>query len=128
MPSNPRLIARSSTDVYDKNDVFGKTGRSPRRHWQAAETTSQLYRLWNTDPNRSLRKQIHKELGSVRLVSIKLDECGWERGHLTPVLKVKVEKNSLEWEEGVKVALGCKAVMDHFGLENAHCEVLQSTT
>ena len=117
---SPRLVARTSTDVWDPatRKLLLNTARGHR-----------ALNLWN-DPGMVLVKKIQLELceRGVSFTSIGLWRIGYSHDfapsrRAPPVVLITVHRGSTSWKEGLEAALGCKAVLEQYGVADVHCEV-----
>ena len=133
LPSQPKLVARSSTAAWeklvDRTDPFWPSMRTkslspPGRH--------PLAPLWN-DTNGTLRKDIIKALAAVEWHAIDVACLGYDslngeepEGPQPITLFVSVEPATVAWEEGHRIVMQCKAILERHGISDIDCEMKES--
>ncbi|KAM0513892.1 hypothetical protein ACHAPE_007245 [Trichoderma viride] len=123
LPSRPRLVARSSTHLWQ--DPFGSSSPS-RMHksLRPAHGDPLLHRLWN-DATSSLRIQIVEAVDAADWTAVDILRVGWIAEFHTTLL-VSVKPGSLTWSRAHPITLRCKAILEGHGIGNVHCEIRES--
>lgn len=117
---SPRLVARTSTNTWYPTS---------RKLLLNALREQVVLHLWNF-PTSLLVQDIRLELHTrgVAFTSIGLWRIGYSHDfapsrRAPPVVLITVRPGSTSWEEGLEAALGCKAILERFGVKDVHCEV-----
>lgn len=131
LPSCPRLVARSSTHVWeDPGPVDGGPFTYPPsfltfKSFRPAAGDPLLHRLWN-DATSSLRIQIVDALSAADWTAVDILRVGRVGGFRTTLL-VSVKPKTLSWSQAHRITLLCKAILEEHGIDNVHCEIREST-
>lgn len=123
LPSCPKLVARSSTKVWQKSIMTSGTYSSlcPKVLRPAGQHPV-FNRLWN-DATSSLRTQILQTIKSapdwaaVDIMRVGLPD------DLHTTLLISVKPDSLTWERGYDIALQCKKISEQHEIYNIDCEI-----
>ncbi|KAL7903754.1 hypothetical protein GGI35DRAFT_472888 [Trichoderma velutinum] len=129
LPSCPRFVARSSTHAWVRPrrpeptmwmgtaDMYTKSLRPVGSH-------PLLRQLWN-DAASSLRVQILEAISAADWTAVDILRVGFEEDF--PItLMVAVNPETLSWEDGHKIALRCKAILEAHSIDKVHCEIRES--
>ncbi|KAH0496165.1 hypothetical protein TgHK011_003543 [Trichoderma gracile] len=79
-----------------------------------------LQRLWNSET--SLIHEIIEAVDKTRLSAIDIMRI-MQKGESQNVLMVSVKPYTLSWEDGRRIALQCKAILESHGVDDLHCEI-----
>ncbi|KAH7171509.1 hypothetical protein EDB81DRAFT_837954 [Dactylonectria macrodidyma] len=128
LPSRPKLVARSSTDVWSHQHDGWSIGKNfgPVGHHAIAKP-------WN-DSTSSLRRAIVQALEGIDWSTIDILRIGYERTHgftgeefAQPVtLLISVQKDSTTWAQGLPVVMRCREILQLHGIPDVHCEMRES--
>lgn len=128
LPSRPKLVARSSTDVcshqYDRWSIgknFSPVGPHP------------IAKPWN-DSTSPLRRGIIEALKGIDWTAIDILRIGYGRSndftgevYAHPVnLLVSVQEGSTTWAQGIPVVMRCREILQSHGILDVHCEMRES--
>lgn len=128
LPSCPKLVARSSTHVWedpcrlDRTTYPGPT--NTYKTLRPAGGDPLLHRLWN-DATSSLRIQIIEAVSAVDWRAVDILRLGWV-GEFHTTLLVSVKPESLSWSQAHPLTLRCKGILEAHGISNVHCEMRES--
>lgn len=128
LPSRPKLVARSSTDVWSHQYDGWSVGKnfSPVGHHAIAKP-------WN-DSTSPLRRAIVQALEGIDWRAIDVLRIGYERTngftgevYAHPVtLLVSVQEGSTTWAQGLAVVMRCREILQFYGILDVHCEMRES--
>lgn len=124
LAGKPRLVARTSHNRWSRPEQTGAWARQLRKRFAAVSKFQQpeIVARWT------------KDLGLALITA--LDDCSWS--HFFPirigledanpskfptVLLIAVERDSLQWEEGVAIALECRRILQQFKIANIEVEI-----
>ncbi|PON22955.1 hypothetical protein TGAM01_v208210 [Trichoderma gamsii] len=123
LPSRPKLVARSSTHVWE--DPFWSPSPSMmHKSLRPADGNPLLHRLWN-DATSSLRNQIVEAVDAADWTAVDILRLGCA-GEFHTTLLVSVKPASLSWSQAHPITLRCKAILEGHGIDNVHCEIRES--
>ncbi|OTA65387.1 hypothetical protein K449DRAFT_320065, partial [Hypoxylon sp. EC38] len=124
LPSNPRLVARSSRKAWE-----GVPPGEPHPRPKTLQPVSDrsVVDKWDL----KLQKQIINALGATKWTSINILRIGYggdqENVSSWPVvLWIGVSNGSTDWTRGMGVVAECIDILEHHGLLNVECEIKES--
>ncbi|KPM34786.1 hypothetical protein AK830_g11792 [Neonectria ditissima] len=130
LPSQPRLVARSSTDRWEP----------PRGNWPRGKLFDpvgqhRIANLWNDPSTSTLRQDIVEALGSIRWTAIDVLRLGYEAEDFgaqeqqkNPItLLVSVESNSTSWEQGHAAVMQCRRILQQHHINDVHCDMKEAS-
>ncbi|OHW89891.1 hypothetical protein CSPAE12_11522 [Colletotrichum incanum] len=123
LPSQPRLIARSSSTSYR----FGFDGWSSEPKTLTIVGKHDIVGKWNDEPS-SLRKEVLDTLAEKKVdwQAVDIVRIGYVGEEMPVILSISVVPGTLSWVVGDQVAGQCRnALLDH-GLDDVHCEIKES--
>ncbi|KAI7781146.1 hypothetical protein LA080_015150 [Diaporthe eres] len=124
LAGKPRLVARTSHNRWSRPEKTGAYTGQIRKRFAAVLKYKQpeIVARWTKDLVLALIKG--------------LDDCRWSyffpirigledtlSSELPTVLLVAVERDSLQWEEGVAIALECRRILQEFKIANIEVEI-----
>ncbi|KAL7951501.1 hypothetical protein V8C42DRAFT_304258 [Trichoderma barbatum] len=129
LPSNPRLIARSSIQPWvnpqrpESTTFTGRVNQYPRI-LQPVGRHSSLHELWN-DGSSSLRIQILQAIGGVNWTAVDILRVGIN-GEFTITLMIAIIPGTLSWNDGYPITLHCKRIFQSHDIFGVECEIRES--
>ncbi|RFU79633.1 hypothetical protein TARUN_2606 [Trichoderma arundinaceum] len=130
LPSCPRLVARSSTHIWQNPQMPGFTTFTGTlnmypKSLRPAGRHPLLHQLWN-NATSSLRVQIVEAVSAASdWTAIDILRVGLNK-EFYPTLLLAVKPDSLSWSRGHAIALRCKAILEDHGIHDVHCEIRES--
>ncbi|KAL7955903.1 hypothetical protein V8C34DRAFT_326768 [Trichoderma compactum] len=135
LPYCPRLVARSSTHVWEIRQLPLSTSSNPRENMvpkalaQCPEHPA--YHLW-FDPACSLRGDIVQAVTaanatdwvSIDLIGIR-DNDGFNTDFVA-TLMVTVKPGKVSWSAGYAIARQCKSILEAHNILDVECEIRES--
>ncbi|UKZ96710.1 uncharacterized protein TrAFT101_011487 [Trichoderma asperellum] len=121
-PACPRLVARSSTFVWEHPRKPGSVMYLTRLRYDRRD--SPFFRLWENWKSGLIIQlmRIAERVNYTFMETARVEING--ESHDT--LMIGVEPDSLSWERGYALALRCKAVLEERGIHNVHCEIREA--
>ena len=118
--SGPTLVARSSTFVWEE-----KSGLA------AHPKKKQLKNIGNHPISRQWDRLAQAiitilDLKAINWTSIDAVRIGYDNEYAFPIVWIGVQPKSLGGEDGLKIALQCKQLLDDDGLYDVHCEIREA--
>ncbi|KAI0435507.1 hypothetical protein F4803DRAFT_557932 [Xylaria telfairii] len=129
---NPRLVARTGHTRWVKS-------LSTEAGWGQRLVQDRKYYLPVQDPEIIEKWNKNKEL-SFQIMGL-LDQCNWSyffpvrtglrddynhrKGVPATILLIAVEPASLQWEAGIKIALGCRDLIQKLGIFDVEVEIIE---
>ncbi|KAI1812312.1 hypothetical protein GGS20DRAFT_591815 [Poronia punctata] len=128
---SPKLVARTGHRPWEKS-MFESDSWTPEvkqhRKCYMAIVDSVMAEKWTMD----ISKRIIAALGRCKWsyffpirTCLRGDSPRGLRGTEATVMLVAVEPASLEWEDAIKIALSCRAILRHFGILDIEVEILE---
>ncbi|KAI0553360.1 hypothetical protein F4679DRAFT_580580 [Xylaria curta] len=126
LAGRPRLVARTSTSRWTEPQYIGGWNETPfktRKEYLPVIENEVLSR-WNND----LSYAIIEALGGCSWnyffpIRIGFEYTGQVRPESHIVLLVAVDKDSLQWEDGITIALECRDILRKFGISDVEVEI-----
>lgn len=130
LPSNPKLIARTSTNIWANPQMPGPTTFTGtfnmyRKMLQPVGRHPLLHQLWN-NANSSLRVQIIDAVGSIQWNAIDILRIGFPHEDSPITLMIAVTPDTLSWSQGYTTAAQCKSILEQHGIYGVECEIRES--
>lgn len=129
LPSCPKLIARSSTHIWQNPQrpgftTFTGTLNMYPKLLRPVGKHPQLHRLWN-NATSSLGVQILQAVSGTDWTAIDILRVGLnDEFHITFLIAVKPD--TLSWHRAHTLTLRCKAILEEEGIHDVHCEIRES--
>ncbi|KAI1210554.1 uncharacterized protein F4807DRAFT_51903 [Annulohypoxylon truncatum] len=124
----PRLVARTSHNRWSRPVHEGASNTQRRKQYAPVLESEQpeITSKWTQD----LTPALIEALNGCNWCSFFPIRIGFEDtpfDEFPTVLLVTVEKDSLQWEEGVAIALGCRKVIRDFEIANVEVEIREDS-
>lgn len=134
---HPRLIARTGGNRWSEPLYFHPyydRGYTQLKKRYAIISDEEIISKWSRDLDLALIKVLSQSRCRwTRFFPIRIGledperRYGWRKNvnDLTTVLLIAVEKDSLQWEEGIDIALECRSLLQARGIENVEVEICE---
>ncbi|EHK18415.1 uncharacterized protein TRIVIDRAFT_225726 [Trichoderma virens Gv29-8] len=129
LPSCPKLVARSSMNVWQNPQRLGPTTFTGTynmypKSFQPVGKHPLLHRLWN-DATSSLRVQIVEAVSVADWTAVDTLRVGLNKEYNITLI-IAVAPETLSWTRGHSIALRCKSILEEHGINDVHCEIQES--
>ncbi|KAF2995435.1 hypothetical protein E8E14_002992 [Neopestalotiopsis sp. 37M] len=134
----PRLIARTGGDRWSKlleySPYYIPNGSRQIEKSLAVISDPETISKWSRDLDQSLMKALNQFIWT-RFFPIRIglvdpeQRRGWRKKicNLSTVLLIAVEKGSLEWQQGIQIALECRTLLKSYGIDNIEVEICEGS-
>ncbi|POS69320.1 hypothetical protein DHEL01_v212286 [Diaporthe helianthi] len=125
LAGKPRLVARTSHNRWSRPKTpgsFSWPAKQIRKRFTAVSNSEIVTTKWTKDLDLALIKGLDGCRWSY-FFPIHLDLEDTSMREVPTVLLVAVERDSLQWEEGVTIALECRRILQEFKIANVEVEI-----